>query len=106
MTILIQQSNITANQLVDGYSRYINQRVVYWGNDKKITFETYLRKPYVRKGTESVMVVTKGLEYRPDLLSYDYYGIPDFWWKILEVNGIKDIWEFKQGITIFLPSIF
>lgn len=106
MTILIEQANIRANQLVDGYSRYNGQRVIYWGPKRKITFETYLRKKYVKTGSEYVMVINKGVEYRPDLVSYDYYGIPDLWWKILEVNNIFDVFNFTKGKTIFLPSLF
>jgi len=44
------------------------------------------------------------MEYRPDLVSRDKYGIPDFWWKIMEVNNIKDIIDFKAGRTIVLPE--
>jgi hypothetical protein len=44
------------------------------------------------------------MEYRPDLVSQDKYGLPDFWWKIMEVNGMKDIMDFKAGKTIVLPE--
>lgn len=106
MTIHIEKSDIKASSLVDSNSRYINSEVVYYGEQKFITFETYLRSPYVSNGSESVMLITKGIEYRPDLVSYDVYGIPDLWWKILEANSMNDIWDFKVGITIFIPSIF
>jgi len=38
-------------------------------------------------------------------VSHEYYGHVDNWWKILEANQIKDIWDFKAGITIMLPDI-
>ena len=50
------------------------------------------------------MVITKGSEYRPDLVSFDEYGTIDFWWKIMEVNGIKDILDFAAGRNIRLPN--
>lgn len=106
MTVHIEKSEIKANTLVDSNSRYINSQVVYYSEQKKITFETYIRSPYVSNGSENVMLISKGLEYRPDLVSYDVYGVPDFWWKILEANGMHDIWDFKVGITIFIPSVF
>jgi hypothetical protein len=51
------------------------------------------------------MVITPGVEYRPDLVSYDKYGTPNSWWMILEANGMKDIWDFKSGKTIMLPNL-
>lgn len=106
MTIYIERTGIRASSLVDSNSRYKNASVVYYSEQKFITFETYLRKPYIPNGSESVMLITKGIEYRPDLVSYDVYGVPDYWWKILEANLINDIWGFKVGVTIFIPSIF
>jgi len=105
MTVPIQQTNIRTDQLVDQYSRYIPSKVIYWSERNLITFETYIRKPYVQTGQENVMVITKGVEHRPDLVSYDIYGVPDIWWKILEANKMKDIWEFKAGKTIIIPNI-
>jgi hypothetical protein len=37
-------------------------------------------------------------------MSNQAYGTPDFWWKILEVNGMKDIFEFKSGENIVIPN--
>jgi hypothetical protein len=31
--------------------------------------------------------------YRPDLLSYKLYGTTDYWWLLLKVNSIDNIWE-------------
>jgi len=106
MTIPIRDAAVQTDRLVDRYSRYLNGKVIYYGEQNFITFETYLRKRYVPNGQESVMVITKGVEYRPDLVAYDVYGIPDPWWNILEANNMKDIWEFQAGKTILLPSMF
>jgi hypothetical protein len=51
------------------------------------------------------MVISKGVEHRPDLVSFDHYGHVDNWWRILEANNIKDIWDFKAGTTIILPDV-
>jgi len=95
---------IKADNLVSIGSRYLSSKVLYYGDQNLITFETYKRKNYVKTGSEKVMMITKGVEYRPDLVSYDYYGFSDMWWKILEVNNISDIFNFKAGITIILPG--
>lgn len=95
---------ILASNLVSAGSRYLNSSVLYYGDKNFLTFETYKRKPYVKTGNEKVMLITKGVEYRPDLVSYDYYGFSDIWWKILEANGMHDIYDFKAGLTIILPG--
>ena len=103
--IAIQESGINAKDLVTPSSRYIASTVYYYGQRNLITFETYKRKPYVITGTEQVQLITKGVEYRPDLVSYDFYGFSDAWWNILEANNMYDIYDFKAGITIILPGI-
>ena len=51
-------------------------------------------------------VVSKNYEYRPDLLSYEAYGLSEFWWQILEFNEIKDVYDFKAGLNITIPQNF
>jgi hypothetical protein len=51
-----------------------------------------------------VTVIPVSIQYRPDLLSQKKYGTVDFWWKIMEVNEIKDVMNFKAGRTILLPG--
>jgi len=52
------------------------------------------------------LTITKAFEFRPDLVSYKVYSTPDYWWKILEFNGMMDIFDFKNGRNIRLPSNF
>ena len=104
MTVPIEYPPITATSVVTPGSRYRDQTVIYYGERRFLTFATYVRKPYVPSGSERVMVVTKGLEYRPDLASHDFYGFPDNWWRILEANGMSDVYEFKAGKTVILPN--
>jgi hypothetical protein len=49
-------------------------------------------------------VISPSQEFRPDKVSQDMYGIPDFWWKIMEVNKIKDVFDFRAGLSIRLPG--
>ena len=106
MTQLIEASGISPEAVSAANSRYReNQNVIYYGEQRLITYDLYIRRDYNRNGDEMSMVITKGVEYRPDLVSFDFYGFPDHWWKILEVNGMKDVFEFKAGKTIFLPAL-
>lgn len=55
------------------------------------------------------MQVTIELKYnhRPDLLAYDLYGNPSYWWVFCNRNPniIRDpIWDFEAGKAIIVPS--
>jgi len=100
----IEFTNLRATDFVTNVSRYSDSRVVYYSDERIITFETYKRKKFVPSPKDQVAVITPGMEYRPDLMSFDKYGMPDFWWKILEANEMKDVTEFKAGRTITLPE--
>lgn len=104
MTQLIENAKVEADKIMSSGSRYLKQQVIYYGEQRLLTFDTYNRTNYKPTGQEKVMVVSKGLEYRPDLVSFDVYGYVDNWWRILEANKMKDIWEFRAGKTIILPD--
>jgi len=100
----IEFTDLKATDFVTRVSRYSSSRILYYSDEKIITFETYKKVKFVAGPKDQVAVVPPGMEYRPDLVSRDKYGIPDFWWKIMEVNNIKDIIDFKAGRTIVLPE--
>lgn len=105
MTQPIAPSQITADEISSYGSRYRNSKLIYYGEQRFVTFETYVREKYLPSGHEHIAVISKGVEYRPDLASYEYYGYPENWWRILEANNMKDVWEFKAGKTIILPDV-
>lgn len=100
----IEYTELRSTDFVTTVSRYANSRVVYYSDEKIITFETYKRKNFKQTSSDQVTVIPPGMEYRPDLVSREKYGIPDFWWKIMEANGMKDIIDFRAGKTIILPE--
>lgn len=100
----IEFTNLQAKTFVTKVSRYASSKVLYYSDEKILTFETYKRKNYKESSGDKVAVIPPGMEYRPDLVSKERYGLPDFWWKIMEVNKIKDIIDFKAGKTIILPE--
>jgi hypothetical protein len=100
----IEYTDLRAADFVTRASRYASSRVIYYSDEKILTFETYKRKKYEESKNDQVAVIPPGMEYRPDLVSKEKYGVPDFWWKILEANKIKDIAEFRAGKTIILPE--
>jgi len=107
MANFIEAAKILPTRFVSALSRYANSTVVYYhiGNQKKITFTTY-KKSVSNKAKEgdNYTVVPPGMAYRPDLVSQSIYGTTDFWWKIMEANNIKDIYDFKAGTNLRLPG--
>lgn len=67
----------------------------------------YEPREIFRDGTDILKVLETKYENRPDLLSYDYYGTPNYWWVFMMVNpdAIKDpIYDFKAGLVIYIPT--
>ena len=99
-----EETDIKPRRFVPVTSRYANQKVVYYTERKLLTYNTYKKSEQKTSKKDKFAVVTKRHEYRPDLLSYEAYGTIDFWWKIMEANNIKDIWDFKAGTNIRIPD--
>lgn len=93
-----------ARRYVNASSRYAGSKVIQYTEDKHITFETYKRKRVLPGPEDQWLEITKAVEYRPDLVSAELYGAPDFWWRLLEYNGMKDVLEFKAGKNIRIPG--
>jgi hypothetical protein len=42
---------------------------------------------------------------RPDILSYKFYGTDEYWWILLKINNIEDVWnDFYVGQVISVPD--
>lgn len=67
----------------------------------------YKHRPIPVHRADRAVVITPKYNHRPDLLSYDLYGSPMYWWVFLvrNMNVIRDpIWDFTTGTTIMVPS--
>lgn len=105
MSNYIEETNLTARRFVPVSSRYANSKVVYYTENKLLSFKTYKKQTSASPGlNDKYYVITPGTEYRPDLVSYTAYGTPDLWWTIMEANNIKDVFDFKAGLNIFIPN--
>jgi len=99
-------SNLVAGLYVTPSSRYAKSKIIYYGNQKAITFATYKRQDFPESNDDKFMLITAGYEYRPDLVSQKVYFTTDYWWRIMEANNIYDVLDFKAGITVRLPRTF
>jgi hypothetical protein len=98
-------TNLDPIRFVPSSSRYRPSNLIYYTENKIITFKTYKKQVSSGPGLDDkYYVITPGTEYRPDLVSYAAYGTVDFWWRIMEANNIKDVFDFKSGLNIYLPN--
>jgi hypothetical protein len=67
------------------------------------TLEKYLF--YLLKNSKEVSFNNSVYQYRPDYVSYDYYGTPNLDKLLLFVNGIRTVEEFINLKTILIPSL-
>lgn len=104
MANYIETTNINPRRFVPVSSRYSESPVIYYTENKILTFPTYKKTVIPRTSRDKYYVIPPGREYRPDLVSLSAYGTVDYWWKIMEANNIKDIFEFKSGLNIRLPD--
>lgn len=44
------------------------------------------------------------LFHRPKLLSYNRYGVTDYWWLILAINGFDSVYDFKDFEYLWIPD--
>lgn len=100
----VEVAGIPAGRYVSSSSRRLNSRVLYYDESRLLTFETYKRRATTFASTDQFAVVPPPMQYRPDLVSQKFYGMPDLWWRIMEANQIWDVYDFKAGITIRLPT--
>ena len=100
-------TNTDASKFVGNTSRYKDCRLIKHADTGIFTMEIYKKKKKSKAfsgNNEQWMEIVPGYEYRPDLVSYEVYSTPDFWWKIMEYNNMKDIMDFSIGKTIRLPN--
>lgn len=100
----VKSTNMEGRKYVSPTSRYVNSVVIRYGPEGKLTYPIYKKKKLNIAPTDQHYEITKEVEYRPDIVSYRFFGAPDYWWRIMEINGMKDILEFRAGRNIILPG--
>ena len=72
-----------------------------------INLEPLVRRNFAIEDDDQTYTIERTYAYRPDLLAYDLYGTPRFWWVFAQRNPdqIEDpIYDFKPGVTVQLPK--
>ena len=67
----------------------------------------YVKRSIPPQNDDILYEIQPQYTYRPDLLAFDLYGTPKFWWvfAVRNMEVIKDpIFDFVPGNQIFLPK--
>lgn len=67
----------------------------------------YVYRPISVDSGDKTYTIASRYNNRPDLLAYDLYGNPSYWWIfcVRNPNVIRDpIWDFVAGAVIVIPS--
>ena len=57
---------------------------------------------------DQLFLITEVYQYRPDMLAFDLYDLPDLWWVFYQRNPntlTTPPWDFVVGTEIYLPKI-
>jgi hypothetical protein len=57
---------------------------------------------------DQILKITEVYQYRPDMLAYDLYDLPELWWVFYQRNPntlTAPPWDFESGKEIYLPKI-
>jgi hypothetical protein len=65
-------------------------------------------RPIPKENDDQVLLITDVYQYRPDMLAYDLYDLPELWWVFYQRNPntlTAPPWDFESGKEIYLPKI-
>jgi hypothetical protein len=65
-------------------------------------------RPIPKENDDQVLLITEVYQYRPDMLAFDLYDLPELWWVFYQRNPntlTAPPWDFEAGKEIYLPKI-
>ena len=97
---------VETNESNSTLSRYRNKRILTLFDNT--TFIEFIRKSMIYTDiapADQYYFVPAGKKTRPDLLSYELYGTPIFYWIILSDNNLVSPLQMKTNLTLRVPSL-
>ena len=87
-------------------SRYKNLRTLRDTETGKVHHESWSQQAIpISSSDDEYITVTLETENRLDILAYNYYGSPRYWWVIALANYIIDPFDVPAGITLRIPPM-
>lgn len=67
----------------------------------------FIQQRWLPKATQTdpLIYIDAKYQYRPDIISVDYYNTPLFAWAILAANDLRSVWEVEAGMYLKIPDI-
>lgn len=67
----------------------------------------FIQKRWIPKASkdDQLVYIDTRYQYRPDIISVDYYNTPLHAWAIMSANGIRSVFELEAGTYIKIPNI-
>jgi hypothetical protein len=68
----------------------------------------YVDRPVISDSSDTLVILDKIYEFRPDSLSFALYNTTDYWWVFMSLNPdiIQDpIYDMVAGIQIYVPTL-
>jgi len=65
-------------------------------------------RPIPKEVDDQLLRITEVYQYRPDMLAFDLYDLPELWWVFYQRNPntlTAPPWDFQAGKEIYLPKI-
>ena len=65
-------------------------------------------RPIPKEVDDQLFLITEVYQYRPDMLAFDLYDLPELWWVFYQRNPntlTAPPWDFVAGESIYLPKI-
>lgn len=88
-------------------SRYRNATVTEIAKNGEVEEYVVLRKisDIPLTGEDKYVTITQQSQFRPDIISNEVYGTPDYGWAIMETNNIRSFVELKQRLRLRIPPL-
>lgn len=99
-------TNVNTDKSNSTLSRYKNKRVLTLFD--KTTFIEFIRKSMIytdKSANDQYYFIEAGKKFRPDLISYELYGTPIFYWIILSDNDLVSSLQVKTNLTLRVPEL-
>ncbi len=65
-------------------------------------------RPIPKETDDQIFKINETYQYRPDMLAFDLYELPELWWVFYQRNPntlVAPPWDFQAGTEIYLPKI-
>ena len=88
-------------------SRYRGSTITSVETTEGLQNYTILKLPIVVPETEFdfFIEIDSTNEFRPDMLSFQVYGVPDFGWAIMEINTLRSFKDLTIGNRLRIPPL-